>query len=359
MPEDVVVEAVSRSDGLEDEWDVLAEQVGAPPFLRPGWFAAFGDAFGLDGLRVLVTRDGAGTLTGVLPVVRRSQSVGSPTNWHSPGYDVVAGETDVARALCQALVREGAARIDMAFMRPGSQLHGHLLDAVRQTDHRVLARPLLRSPELELTGDFAGYEATRPSKLRREIRRRRRKLGEDHGETVVHFDDGRIGLDRLLREGFAVEGSGWKTAQGTAIGQDPRTERFYREIARWAAGRNWLQLGFVRVGDTPVAFSFSLVYEGVVSVLKIGYDPRFARYAVGTLLTREAIARAYELGHRRYDFLGNEDPYKLAWTDRAVERVRVQAFPRSPLGVGHFVLWRHGRPAALRGRELVAVRRGS
>jgi hypothetical protein len=30
------------------EWDALAERTAAPPFARPGWFAAWGRAFGAD-----------------------------------------------------------------------------------------------------------------------------------------------------------------------------------------------------------------------------------------------------------------------------------------------------------------------
>jgi CelD/BcsL family acetyltransferase involved in cellulose biosynthesis len=97
-------------------------------------------------------------------------------------------------------------------------------------------------------------------------------------------------------------------------------------------------------------------------VVKVGFDPEFSRYAVGTLLTREAIARAYEHGLAVYDFLGAEDRYKLDWTDTVRERIRVQAFARTPAGTAGYLAWRHGRPAAKRAaewaRELRDKRRG-
>jgi len=209
----------------------------------------------------------------------------------------------------------------------------------------VIARPVLRSPYVALDGDFESFEATLDSKFKREAKRRRRKLGEE-GEVTVAFEDGRADLARLLDEGFAIERSGWKAERGTAIAQSAETDGFYREVAAWAAERGWLQLGFLRLDGRAIAFSYSLVLAGTVYVVKVGFDSELRRYAPGTILTREAIERAYSQGLRCYDFLGAEDRYKLDWTDDVRERVRVQAFGRTGRGMAEFAAWRYGRPAA-------------
>jgi CelD/BcsL family acetyltransferase involved in cellulose biosynthesis len=104
----------------------------------------------------------------------------------------------------------------------------------------------------------------------------------------------------------------------------------------------------VRLDGRAVAFNYSIVLSGTVHVLKVGFDPEFRRFGPGTILTREAIARACEQGMRRYDFLGDEDAYKLDWTSEVTERVRVQVFGRNGRGVAGFVAWRYGRPTAKR-----------
>jgi CelD/BcsL family acetyltransferase involved in cellulose biosynthesis len=338
------------------EWDALAHQVGAGPFARPGWYNAFGRAFDSD-VQVLTVRDGT-RLTGVLPIRRTRTALLSPTNWHSPAYGAVAADDDAARALAAAAVELAPARLDLSFLDPSEAFTRHLIEHAGAAGRQRIVRPALRSPYVALDGDFAAYEQTLPSKFRREINRRLRKLGEE-GEVEIAFSDGRGDLDRLLDEGVAVEGSGWKTAQGTAIAQDDAAERLYRDVARWAAERGWLQLGFVRVGGRAVAFSYALAVDDTVHVLKVGFDPAYARFAVGTLLTREAVARAYEQGRTVYDFLGGEDRYKLDWTDRVRERVRVQAFARTAVGAGTYVAWRHGRPMAKRALAWARARRST
>jgi CelD/BcsL family acetyltransferase involved in cellulose biosynthesis len=336
------------------EWEALADATGAGPFVRPGWLEAWSRAFGGGRTIQVLTAERDGRLAGVLPVLPRRGALTSPTNWHTPAFGAIAEDEDVAGELAAAALARAGPRLDASFLGSDDSFTAALLDASRRSGRRVIARPVQRSPYLRLEGDFDSYAATRPSKLRREIGRRRRRLAE-HGVVEVSFTDGREGLARLLDEGLAVEGSGWKTEQGTAIAQDPTTERFYREVAQWASERGWLDLGFVRVGGRAVAFSYMLVVHRVVHVVKVGFDPAYARYAVGTLLTSEAIERAFRRGMEVYDFLGAEDRYKLDWTDDVRERVRVQAFDRSARGTAGFLAWRHGRPAAA--RVLAAVRR--
>lgn len=338
------------------EWDALADATAAGPFVRPGWFDAWTRAFGGGREPRVLTERRDGRLVAVLPLMPGRGGHASATNWHTPAFGAVAADADAARAIAAAALDRSGAWLDCSFLDPGEDFARALLEAGERDGRRVIARPVLRSPYLRLEGDPEAYRRTRPSKFWREIRRRRRRLEDEHGEVVVTFTDGREDLDRLLTEGLAVEGSGWKTERGSAIAQDPATERFYRDVAAWAAQRGWLQLGFVRVAGRAVAFSYSIVLHGTVHVVKVGFDPAFARYAVGTLLTDHAVQRAFEQGMEVYDFLGAEDRYKLDWTEDVRERIRVQAFARTPLGVAGFVAWRHGRPAAQRALALARSR---
>jgi CelD/BcsL family acetyltransferase involved in cellulose biosynthesis len=68
----------------------------------------------------------------------------------------------------------------------------------------------------------------------------------------------------------------------------------------------------------------------------------------GTLLTHHGIERAFERGLASYELLGQADDYKRSWTPLTRERVRFQAFPRSPAGVAEYAAWRYGRPLAKR-----------
>jgi CelD/BcsL family acetyltransferase involved in cellulose biosynthesis len=144
---------------------------------------------------------------------------------------------------------------------------------------------------------------------------------------------------------------------GTAILSAPAVERFYREVARWAAERGWLRLAFLRLDGRAIAFDMCLEHGGRFYVLKGGFDVDERKAGPGTLLTHHGIERAFALGLASYELLGQADEYKRSWTPLTRERVRFQSFPRGPAGAAEYVAWRYGRPLAKRARSATGERR--
>jgi CelD/BcsL family acetyltransferase involved in cellulose biosynthesis len=340
---------------VASEWDELATRVGAPPFLRPGWIEIWWRAFGRGVLEIVVAR-ADGRLVAVLPLMRRSFSARSPTNWHSPVFGPVYAEEDATPALIRSLLRSRSSWLDISLLDAEDPFARKLPEVAESLNARVAVRSVLRSPYIELEGDWQSFEASLGKEFRRQTRKHWRRL-EREGAAKVVFTAGEDRLDDLLSEGFAIEGSGWKDDAGTAIRSQPATERFYREIGHWAAERGWLQLGFLRLDGRCTAFYFSLVEGDSLYALKTGFDSKFAAFGPGTLMARAAIERSFADGLARFEFLGSDQRYKLHWTSTVHERVRVQAFPRSLSGTAGFVGWAHARPVAKRARDVVMRRR--
>ncbi len=172
----------------------------------------------------------------------------------------------------------------------------------------MLVRTLARAPYLELEGTWQAYERGLSRNVRSDVQRCWRRLAEA-GRVSFEVADGRDRLEALVDEGFGLEAAGWKTARGTAIVSRPETERFYREVARWAAGRGWLRLAFLRVDGQPVAFQYAIEDGGAYYPLKGGYDPRYREFSPGKLIIHATLSRAFSSGLARYEFLGDQAQY--------------------------------------------------
>jgi CelD/BcsL family acetyltransferase involved in cellulose biosynthesis len=343
MPAATAVERHSSIAELAADWDALADRLGASPFMRPGWIEAWVGEFPAPGFTVLAVRH-EDELAGVLPIVRRRGGVvAGPANSHTPvGGALVAGP-DAAKALTEVFLGERPARADFRYVDPSDPV----LKALRERP-RSLEWVMSEQPYVDVTGSFDAYLAALPRKQRKEAGRLRRRLAAE-GELTFEFADGSERLDALLDEGFAIEGSGWKTEAGTAINSFPEARRFYTAVARWAAERGWLRLAFLRLDGRALAFDYCLETGGAFYALKGGYDPDYRRLGPGVVLTHESLARAFAHPEiSTYEFLGMADPYKLDWTPATRERLHVQAFSRSPLGLAQYATWRHGRPLAKR-----------
>jgi CelD/BcsL family acetyltransferase involved in cellulose biosynthesis len=340
------MERMAEIEPLAREWDELADRADAPPWLRPGWVAAWWEAFGKGTLEILCLRRD-GEVVAVLPLHRRYGALGSVTNWHSPGFGVLAADDEAARELAAGLLGSRPRRLSLAFLDPDRRDVEAFRAAGGGFGYRLIVRPYQRSPYIDLSGTWADYERSRSSDRVREIHRRRRRL-QELGPVSVDVEEGSTHLEKLLEEGFRVEASGWKGSRGTAILSRPETRRFYEEVARWAARRGTLRLAFLRVDGRPVAFHYNLVEGGMLYHLKEGYDQEFRRFGPGPMLHHVMLERAFEEGLRSYELLGTEEPWKMEWADRVRELLLLQAFAPSPSGLLDWTAFAYGRPVAKR-----------
>jgi CelD/BcsL family acetyltransferase involved in cellulose biosynthesis len=341
-----IVESHDRIGPIAEEWDRLADEKHAPPWARPGWHAAWWNAFGRGRLEIHALRRG-GRLAAVLPLQRAGGELRSTSNYHTPAYGLLAEDRDAVGVLTGRLFRDRARRIVLSFLWVDEAGLGASQDEAQRADRRLLVRTVKRSPFVDTSGDWATYEHERRGHLLRELRRRRRRL-QDRGRVEFEVREGRDGLDDLLEEGFAVERSGWKGARGTAIASRPETRRFYADVARLAVQRGSLRLAFLRLDGRPLAFDFAIEEGGVHHLLKTGFDEAFHALAPGMLLRQDMIRRAFECRLERYEFLGPDVPWKLEWATGTREQILVQAFAPSVPGLLDWAAFAYGRPLAKR-----------
>ena len=344
---------IHRIESISQEWDRLADDARAVPFMRPGWIAAWWRAFGGDGsLRALTVRSGD-RLAGIVPLIRGRRVLRSPTNSETPMFGSLSDGEDSAGQLASALLSVGVERVDLSYLSSDDPVIRHLREAARRKRFRTVTQQAALSPYLSVADDWETYESSLDAKFRSEIRRRRRRLAE-RGDLRLEVVVAPERFEALLTEGFRVERSGWKGEYGTAIESDPRTRRFYLEAARWANERGWLVLAFLRLDGRPIAFDLCLEAGGIHYLLKTGFDHGFHGFAPGVLLRSMMLERAFSSPIATYEFLGTvvgaNNRWKLDWTDRSHERLRFAAFAPSVLGTAGWWALKYGIPLSDRAR---------
>lgn len=347
--------ALAPLEQLAPEWDELATRVGALPYLRPGWVAAWWRAFGDGALEIRTLRRG-GRLAAVLPVARRRDALRSATNFHTPCSGLLAEDPAAASELARALFADRAGRVSIESLDADGDSMRACQGAAEAMGYRYVVRPFQRSPYLEVQGTWGAYEARLGRSLLADVRRSRRRLGR-LGPIRLDVRDGHAHLEERLAEAFGVEASGWKGISGTAIQSHPETAAFYADVARWAAERNTLRLYFLRLGARPIAVYYALVDRGTCHLLKGGYDAAFRRYSPGKVLMHAVLARAFRERLARVDFHGDAERYKLAWAGAVREQVRFEAFSPAPFGQLAWAAQAHARPAAVRVLRGLGLRR--
>lgn len=350
-----IVEVHRDHEALREEWDRLADHVNGTPFHRPGWILAWCQSFATGQLRTLVVREDSRMLA-LLPMIEKHGILRSPTNWHTPIFGPLTDGPASASLIARALIALRRRRVSLSFLDSQDLFLYAIQDGPAATAGPIVHRAMQHSPYIRTSGDRDLYFSGLPGDMRREIRRRRRRLETETGPVRLEILDGTTGLDRLLAQGFALEASGWKAKRGTAIRSSVETLQFYESISRWAADRGMLRLAFLRAGEATIAFDLCLEHNSVHYLVKTGFDPGYRKFAPGTLMREQMINRAFDLDLTTYEFLGNNDSWKQQWTNDVRERLLIQIFAPSAPGLVDWAAYAYARPLAKRVINAVRTR---
>ena len=119
-------------------------------------------------------------------------------------------------------------------------------------------------------------------KRRSELRRQRRKLGEELGAEVEVIDrpDTMAAIDDFL----TLEASGWKGEEGTALASQAGSSELFRRMCAGFAARGRLQIRTLRAGERSLAMTCDLAAGDTLFGFKSAYDESLRRYSPGVQL---------------------------------------------------------------------------
>lgn len=265
-----------------------------------------------------------GDVVAAVPGFRRGRLVRSFAWDTLVPFDVVGGEApEVVDRMPRWLEGESITRYF------GLRASSRLLE-VAEASPRWRVFEDLEAPYIDLTEGVEAVWGRMGTKTRGDLRRKRRRL-EESGEVVVERERD---VGRLLDEGLELEAAGWKGAEGVAALNDAARERWYRSVARAAAGLGWLRLTGIRVDGRLAGFAFDLEADGRRHLVLTAHleDPAVSRFSPGMQVMAESIADAVGEGSATYELGEGTVHWKKRWTDASREYRSVVVYGRDLRG---------------------------
>jgi CelD/BcsL family acetyltransferase involved in cellulose biosynthesis len=329
-------EAVCSFDALVPHlaaWDQLAwEAPQKLPILLPGWVDAF--------LRHRLTPNErwlccfaylGDRLVGVLPViVTPHRLLGSawptlrtPSDAHTPSGDVLLAP-DQARAAFEALLTELRRQmphhlgLDLKAVRQNSPVWEAIKDGLGGYAVRFGLRS--RFSFLDVRGSADAYWSSL-GKMRQNLRRCGKKL-DSRGHVSVEIRTGSSANEDFYPDYLALEASGWKGRNGTAMIGDSNVVAFYTTLIRNFAAKGRWEWHVLRVGERVVAAGMGVRCGLSLILPKYAFDEDFADCTPGHLLTAEVFKDAFsriEIGEINHMSLSGPDKYWRMSQDEYVD----------------------------------------
>jgi CelD/BcsL family acetyltransferase involved in cellulose biosynthesis len=164
----------------------------------------------------------------------------------------------------------------------------------------------------DLSDGFKAYEARRSAAFLKDKRRRARALERDHGPVVFTFEHPTPALLDLV---IARKRAQIRRTHQHDIFACGWTATLLRRLDAIADPDFGLKLAVLRAGDKVVAAELGLTSGQRHHLWFPIYDPAFAKYSPGALMTLETLRVAAGQGISRVDFGPSEEAYKEDFAD--------------------------------------------
>lgn len=322
-------------------WDELVTARQLNPSLAPDWVDLSLRAHQLQENASLLVAMEDGSARAIVPLLRCNERIlGIPLRVLGVGSNLTAYHPSLAtdgldrEAAEQILGGRIARRWDAfrfhAAVAPGDTLEA-LRTAARKLDLYWVELPGDRSPYLTIDQPWADYLAARSSNFRYNLQRKAKKFNKVPGaqfEWISATHD----LSDVMRRVLDIEAASWKAEKGVAISQNPAERRYYEALLPALAGKGALVMNLLSIGGEPVAYTLCCHLRGWMGLLKTSFKSGFGDTAAGNHSMNEMVRRSFELNAREFDFLGDEDNYKLDWSPTVRQHVDFLCFSRTLRG---------------------------
>ncbi len=307
-----------------DAWAALASRAVEPnPFFEPGFVDAATADSGTAGIALLVVEEDD-AWAGCLPVELR-RVAGLPLlagSWRSSYTYLGTPLVDRDRVESFAAATVGSLRrhehCRALLLRRASV--GPVLAALGAAAAGEGVAKLFEG-RIE-RGAYAGRDADHQldwikSKRRSEMKRQRRKLGEELGDEVTITVEENV--EEAIVDFLRLEASGWKGDRGTAMGENEASARFFEAMCRSFAAQDRLRISALQAGDRVLAMTCDLLAGELLFGFKSAYDEELRRYSPGVQLQVENFTRFDADGaHTLFDSCAEPDNEMIngLWPDR-------------------------------------------
>ncbi len=158
---------------------------------------------------------------------------------------------------------------------------------------------------------FEAYMASRPSRVRNTIERKKRKLEREHGYDIRLFIDN--DLQQAMLDYNAIYQASWKTNE--------RFAGFVEGLVQSLAKPGWLRFAILYIEEKPVAAQIWFVAHGKANIFRLVYDQNWKKYSPGSILTHYLMKHVINIDRvEEIDFLTGNDAYKKEWMSESRTR---------------------------------------
>jgi len=183
-------------------------------------------------------------------------------------------------------------------------------------------------------GKWEGYLNRLPSKFRRELRSKERRIEERSRLTLEHH----IGKEVTWRDISTIFEVN-EEAHFPHLYHSTEERAFQREIFELMREQGWLNIFLLYVDDQPVAYNYGFTYDNKFEDWRAGFNIQYSDHSIGKILYLMTIEDCFKRAYREIDFLCGDEHYKTRWQTLERAYTQLRFIPRNRLAPRIAYIW--------------------
>ncbi len=322
------INELSKVPELAPIWDtLLAESDVDFPFLTLDWITFWWQAFGHDSKMLILIIKEYDEVIAIAPLRKTKMrwrgltvtAISFIANYYSNRTGLIIGNKakdrkDIFYNIIKYL-KEGHYHFDLLcldLIEQNSRTDSAVNEALRLSEMKYRKMSTDSSPYMFIDKDWDSYFKTRSRNFRSKLNRTRNELNRQGAFEIIKYSAGDV--SSAMQEVISVSKKTWKYKKNTAIASKKESLSFFTDLAKKASEKGWLNLWVLKLFDKPLSFVYNLMYKEKIYFLKVGFDEDYSKLSPGLFLTEASIKDAFINKYEVYDFLGENENYKLKWT---------------------------------------------
>jgi len=306
---------------LESVWRALFRQQSRPnPFLSYEWVRLFCESYAAPESISFWCYERDGNVVAIAPLQRHGARLSLLHNLEVNDYCGVltaAADTIVAERFVTDIARICRGGFYLPLLREDDAFNRELAAAIARRGGNFATYPYTVNPYVDLPAQGGDIMASRPKRLRQEIRttiNHLNRMGQWHYEAHSGGTEAQEVLEALR----AFHLSRQEGKHGTSIFQNARHAAFLGSIIGRMEPEVQTHLSALRLDGRIVSAAYSLIAGDTLYYWVPSFDHLLPSVSLGKLQIAEVMRDCAGRGIARFDFMGGEEAYKFQWASAQV-----------------------------------------
>lgn len=324
MANEIVVTHIETLEGFEQlssTWnDLIEERKSRSIFLTWEWLYAWWKTHDHVGtLRLIIARR-QNQVIGIAPLMlvkewkygvrlRILRSLGAP-NADEGDFLVAKNDPEVIDIICGYLLKRRSEWdvIDLREYRRMQSSIDRIEDCLKEAG-LSLRTNFVTHLNVSVTGTWETYLKTLPKHSMQNIERRIRQVMKEYEFHFVRYKGQEI-HDEHVEDMFQINKTGAYVDK-----YESEVERaMHYELLNLVRERGWMELTFILLNGTPVAFEYGFNLDGRFEDWRASFDHNYSKQGLGKSLLYLLMKHIFEQGtYHEFDFLRGEYSHKSEW----------------------------------------------